>query len=135
MEHISDPLMHIIRNAADHGIETVQERVHKNKEETGTITLEAKKSGGDVLIIVRDDGRGLDKNKILQKAKKNGLLKKPESSLTDREIYSFIYLPGFSTCEKVSEFSGRGVGMDVVLKNIGKIGGSVNVDSVAGEEL
>jgi two-component system chemotaxis sensor kinase CheA len=133
VEHISDPLMHIIRNAADHGIETVQERVHKNKEETGTITLEAKKSGGDVLIIVRDDGRGLDKNKILQKAKKNGLLKKPESSLTDREIYSFIYLPGFSTCEKVSEFSGRGVGMDVVIKNIGKIGGSVNVDSVAGE--
>ena len=88
VEHISDPLMHIIRNAADHGIETVRERVHKNKEETGTITLEAKKSGGDVLIIVRDDGRGLDKNKILQKAKKNGLLKKPESSLTDREIYS-----------------------------------------------
>jgi two-component system chemotaxis sensor kinase CheA len=92
VEHISDPLMHIIRNAADHGIETVQERVHKNKEETGTITLEAKKSGGDVLIIVRDDGRGLDKNKILTESKEERFAEKTRKQL-DRPGNIFFYIP------------------------------------------
>ncbi|MCX7711911.1 MAG: chemotaxis protein CheA [Clostridia bacterium] len=132
IEQISDPLMHLIRNSIDHGIETTEERVAKGKPAAGKITLEAKNAGGDVWIIVKDDGKGLDKEKILQKAKENGLVRKPESELTDKEIYSFILLPGFSTKEKVTEFSGRGVGMDVVVQNIEKIGGSVLIDSAPG---
>lgn len=129
IEHLSDPLIHLVRNAVDHGIETAEERVSKGKPTIGKITLEARNEGGDVWIIVRDDGRGLDKKSILQKAKQRELLKKPENELTDREIYSYIFLPGFSTNEEVTEFSGRGVGMDVVNKNIEEIGGTVQVDS------
>ena len=132
IENISDPLMHLIRNAIDHGIESAEKRVSAGKDKTGKITLEAKNAGGEVLIIIKDDGRGLDKEKILNKARNNGLINRPESDLTDREIFSFIFLPGFSTKDNVSEFSGRGVGMDVVTKNIGKIGGTVNVDSITG---
>jgi len=133
IEHISDPLMHLIRNAIDHGIESAEERKTKGKPEAGTVTLEAKNAGGDVLIIVKDDGRGLNKEKILKKARENGLVNRPESELTGKEIYSYIFLPGFSTKDKVTEFSGRGVGMDVVTKNIGAVGGTVSVDSVSGE--
>ncbi|MCX8131659.1 MAG: chemotaxis protein CheA [Clostridia bacterium] len=129
IESISDPLMHLIRNSIDHGIESAVDRLEKGKPEAGKVTLEAKSAGGDVWIIVKDDGRGLNKEKILKKALENGLVYKPESELTDREIYSFIFLPGFSTKEKVTEFSGRGVGMDVVTKNIEKVGGTVLVDS------
>ncbi|RKL62440.1 chemotaxis protein CheA [Thermoanaerobacteraceae bacterium SP2] len=134
IEHISDPLMHLIRNSIDHGIESAEERKAKGKPEAGTVTLEAKNAGGDVLIIVKDDGRGLNKEKILKKARENGLINRPESELTDKDIYSYIFLPGFSTKDKVTEFSGRGVGMDVVTKNIGAVGGTVSVDSVPGEE-
>lgn len=130
IEHISDPLMHLIRNAIDHGIESAEERKAKGKPEGGTVTLEAKNEGGDVLIIVRDDGKGLNKEKILAKARENGLVNKSEKELSDKEIYSYIFLPGFSTENKVTEFSGRGVGMDVVVKNIGVVGGTVSVDSV-----
>jgi len=133
IDHISDPLMHLIRNSVDHGIENSEVRKAKNKPEFGTITLEAKNSGGDVLIIIKDDGRGLNKESILSKARRNGLIKKPEQELTDKEVYSFIMLAGFSTKEEVSEYSGRGVGMDVVTKNIGAIGGTVSIDSVEGE--
>ncbi|MHB8064239.1 MAG: ATP-binding protein, partial [Ruminiclostridium sp.] len=133
IEHISDPLMHLIRNSLDHGIEAVDERLLKKKNEVGKITLEAKNSGGDVWIIVKDDGKGLDKNKIIKKARENGLFKKPESELSDKEIYSCILLPGFSTKDNVTEFSGRGVGMDVVAKNIESIRGSVLIDSIPGE--
>jgi len=129
IEHISDPIMHLVRNAIDHGIESPEERLAKNKPMTGTVTLEAKNAGNDVLVIVRDDGRGLNKEKILKKAKENGLLYRAEEELTDREIYNLIFLPGFSTKDNVTEFSGRGVGMDVVVKNIETIGGSVSVDS------
>ncbi len=129
IEHISDPLMHLIRNSIDHGIESSQERIQKGKPEIGHITLEAKNAGGEVLIFVKDDGRGLDRNKILNKARDNGLLNKPENELTDREIFSFIFLPGFSTKESVTEFSGRGVGMDVATKNIEAVGGSIVIDS------
>lgn len=129
IEHISDPLMHIIRNSIDHGLEVAEERIAKGKNETGTVTLEAKNAGGDVLIIVKDDGRGLDREKILKKAKENGLVNRPESELSDHDVYSYIFSPGFSTKDKVTEFSGRGVGMDVVVKNIGTIGGTVTVDS------
>lgn len=133
IEHIGDPLMHLIRNAVDHGIETAEERVKAGKDPVGKITLEAKNSGSDVLILVKDDGRGLDKQKILKKARENGLLEKPESEMSDREIYNLILLPGFSTKDNVSEFSGRGVGMDVVVKNLEAIGGSVSVDSTEGK--
>lgn len=130
IESISDPLMHLIRNATDHGIEEQEERTRKNKEKTGKIILEAKNSGSDVLVIVKDDGKGLKKDKILAKAKENGLLDRPETEMTDRDIYNLILLPGFSTKEKVTEFSGRGVGMDVVAKNIEAVGGAVAVDSI-----
>ncbi|MDP4094262.1 MAG: chemotaxis protein CheA [Bacillota bacterium] len=129
IEHLSDPLIHLVRNAVDHGIESPEEREKKGKSRSGKITLEARNEGGDVWIIVRDDGKGLDRENILQKAKKQGLLKKPENELTDREIYSYIFLPGFSTKKEVDEFSGRGVGMDVVNKNIEEVGGTVRVDS------
>jgi len=130
IEHLSDPLTHLVRNAVDHGIETAEERVRKGKPAIGKITLEARNESGDVWIIVKDDGRGLDKKSILQKAKQKELLKKPENELTDREIFSYIFLPGFSTKEEITEFSGRGVGMDVANKNIEEIGGTIQIDSV-----
>ena len=133
IEHISDPLMHLIRNSVDHGIESSDERLKKGKPEIGTVTLEAKNAGGDVLIIVKDDGRGLDKQKILKKSRENGLINRPENELADKEIYSSIFLPGFSTNEEVTEFSGRGVGMDVVTKNIEAVGGTVSIDSIPNE--
>jgi two-component system chemotaxis sensor kinase CheA len=129
IEHISDPLMHLVRNAIDHGIEDSEERFKKGKENYGTITLEAKNAGSDVLIIVKDDGKGLDKEKILSRAKEKEILFKPEEEMTDKEIYSLIFKPGFSTNENITEFSGRGVGMDVVMKNIHTVGGAVSVDS------
>lgn len=132
IEHISDPLMHLVRNAIDHGIETREERLLKGKSEIGTITLEAKNAGSDVLIIIKDDGKGLDKGKIIKKAKENGLLYKPDNEMSDKEIFNLILLPGFSTKDNISEFSGRGVGMDVVKKNVETVGGSISVDSIAG---
>lgn len=129
IEHLSDPLMHLIRNAIDHGIEESEERLAKHKPAAGLIHLEAKNEGGDVWITIRDDGGGLDKEKILSTAQEHGLINKSENELTDQDIYSFILLPGFSTNTEVTEFSGRGVGMDVVAKNIEDIGGSVHIDS------
>ena len=133
IEHISDPLMHLIRNAVDHGIEMPEERQAAGKPKKGKVTLSAKNEGGKVWITVQDDGFGMDRTKILKKARKNGLLagKNPES-MTDREVYQFITYPGFSTNETVTEFSGRGVGMDVVVKNIQTIGGTLDIDSVPG---
>ena len=129
IEHISDPLMHLVRNALDHGIESKDERSKKGKNIHGIITLEARNAGSEVLVIVKDDGRGLDKSKILEKARQNGLLIKNEAEMSEKEIYNLILLPGFSTKENVTEFSGRGVGMDVVTKNIEVIGGTLLVDS------
>jgi len=133
IERLTDPLIHLIRNSIDHGIEMADERAAIGKPPTGKLILEAKNAGGEVWIIVKDDGRGLNKEKILERARENGLIFKPESELTDREIYSFIFLPGFSTKDSVTEFSGRGVGMDIVTKNIEMVGGSVHVDSTPGE--
>lgn len=130
IEHISDPLMHLVRNSIDHGLENQEERLRKGKSKVGTVTLEAKNAGSDVLIIVKDDGKGLDRDKILKKAKENGLLYRDASEMSDKEIFNLILLPGFSTKENISEFSGRGVGMDVVAKNIEAIGGSIAVDSI-----
>ncbi|MFB6466420.1 chemotaxis protein CheW [Cytobacillus sp. Hz8] len=129
IEHISDPLMHIVRNSLDHGIESCKERMEKGKPKLGTLTLKAKNAGNEVLIFVRDDGRGLNKEKLINRAKENHLLHKNESEMSDREIYNLIFLPGFSTKDQITEFSGRGVGMDVVTKNIGTVGGTVTIDS------
>jgi len=132
IDHLSDPLMHIIRNAMDHGIEEENERVQREKNPRGRITLEAENAGGEVVITITDDGRGLDKSKILEKAREKGLLSKADREYTDREVFSFVLLPGFSTNDNVTEFSGRGVGMDVVKKNIEQVGGSVLIDSKMG---
>jgi two-component system chemotaxis sensor kinase CheA len=132
IEHISDPLMHLVRNSIDHGIESSFERVETGKSKIGTVTLEAKNAGSDVLVIVRDDGKGLNKEKILNRAKANNLLIKPERDMTDKEIYSLTLLPGFSTKDNVTEFSGRGVGMDVVIKNLEAVGGTISIDSKEG---
>ncbi len=132
IEHISDPLMHLVRNAVDHGIENPDERTTAGKQKLGQVILEAKNAGSDVLLAVSDDGKGLSKEKILKKARENGLLSKPENEMTDKEIYNLIFLPGFSTNDNVTEFSGRGVGMDVVVKNLEAVGGSVSIDSIEG---
>lgn len=132
IESLGDPLMHIIRNAIDHGMEMPDERRRANKIPKGLLTLEAKQEGGNVYIRVKDDGKGLDKQAILKKAKDQNLLEKAEGDYTEREIFNFIFQPGFSTKEAVTEFSGRGVGMDVVVRNIEEVGGSVTVDSQPG---
>lgn len=133
IEHLSDPLLHLIRNAADHGIEAENDRIKAGKSPIGTITIEAKSEGQNVRIVVRDDGKGLNREKIIKKAKRQGLLRKPENELTDREIHSLIFLPGFSTADNITEFSGRGVGMDVVNKSIEDIGGTIQIDSCEGQ--
>lgn len=133
IDHLSDPLMHLIRNAMDHGVESEEERVASGKPRKARITLSAQDTGGDVKISVSDDGAGMDKEKILQKARENGLLTKPAKDMTEREIFSLILLPGFSTNDKVTEYSGRGVGMDVVKQNIEEVGGSISVKSIYGE--
>ncbi len=129
---LNDPLMHITRNAVDHGIETPQERAEAGKTEPPTVTLSAGYDSGEVVISCRDNGAGMDRAKILAKAKKNGLLTKPENEYTDKEVYNFTVAAGFSTNEKITEYSGRGVGMDVVKKNIEKVGGKLIVDSEFG---
>jgi len=133
IEQISDPLMHLVRNSVDHGLETPEERIAAGKSPEGHLTLEARNFGGDVWIVVKDDGRGLDKAKILARAQEHGLTSKSEEDLSEKEIFSFIFLPGFSTRDGVTQFSGRGVGMDVVMRNIQTIGGSVLIDSVPGQ--
>lgn len=135
IEHISDPLMHLVRNAVDHGIETEEERIAQGKTEKGKVTLWAKTESGKVWIGVQDNGKGLDREKILAKARKQGLLdnNKEDSDYSDKEIYQFITLPGFSTNEKVTEYSGRGVGMDVVVSNLQSIGGSLEIESTPGQ--
>ena len=135
IEHISDPLMHLVRNSVDHGIEPNEERKNKGKDTKGKVTLSAKTESGKVWISVQDNGAGLDREKILKKARKQGLLDyaRDDDSYTDKEVYQFITLPGFSTNEKVTELSGRGVGMDVVVSNITAIGGALEIESVPGE--
>ena len=134
IEHISDPLMHLVRNAVDHGIETNEERAASGKTEKGKVTLSAKTEAGKVWISVEDNGTGLDREKILAKARKQGILEdnKPDFAYTDKEVYQFITLPGFSTNEQVTEYSGRGVGMDVVVQNIQAIGGALEIESTPG---
>lgn len=134
IDNLNDPLMHMVRNSMDHGIESTQEeRIARGKPAKGTITLSAYNSSGEVIIVVSDDGGGIDCQRVMEKAKANGLLTKPEEEYTDKEIFNMVMLPGFSTNTEVTEYSGRGVGMDVVRKSIEKIGGTVSVDSKQGE--
>lgn len=135
IEHISDPLMHLVRNAVDHGIETNAEREASGKQDKGKVTLSAKTEAGKVWITVEDNGTGLDREKILAKARKQGILDpgRPDNSYSDKEVYQFITLPGFSTNEQVTEYSGRGVGMDVVVRNIQEIGGMLDIESTPGQ--
>ncbi len=134
IEHISDPLMHIVRNAVDHGIETNEERLDSGKPDKGKVTLSAKTEAGKVWISVEDNGKGLDRNKIMDKARRLGVLDdgKPEEAYTDKEVFQFITLPGFSTNEQVTEYSGRGVGMDVVVQNLQAVGGTLDIESTPG---
>ncbi|MBO5489444.1 MAG: chemotaxis protein CheA, partial [Eubacterium sp.] len=135
IEHISDPLMHLVRNSVDHGIETAEEREAAGKTEKGRVTLSAKTESGKVWIGVSDNGKGLDRKKIIEKARKQELLDptRLDSSYSDKEVFQFITLPGFSTNENVTEYSGRGVGMDVVVSNIQAIGGVLEIESKPGE--
>lgn len=133
LENISDPLMHMIRNSMDHGIEMPEERREASKSEKATITLEARNTGGDVVIVIKDDGRGLNKEAIVKKAIEKGITNKNIEDISDKEAYNFILAPGFSTKEAVSEYSGRGVGMDVVYTNIRKLRGSISIDSEKGK--
>ncbi len=133
IEQISDPLVHIIRNSLDHGIEPPEERKSCGKSETGEITLKAEHEGGEVLITVRDNGRGLDREKILALAVKRGVISGDGSDMRDEEIFKCIFEPGFSTAETVTNVSGRGVGMDVVKKNIENLKGRVEIRSSKGK--
>lgn len=131
IEQLSDPLTHMIRNSADHGIESCEKRTAQGKGETGTIRLSAEQAGGNILIIVEDDGAGINREVVLQIARERGVVG-PDQSMTEEQIDNLIFAPGFSTATEVSDISGRGVGMDVVLSNIKKIGGSVHVRSWTG---
>jgi two-component system chemotaxis sensor kinase CheA len=128
MEQISDPLVHLVRNAIDHGIETAEERIRKGKPEQGCIRLDAYHQGGNIVIEVTDDGKGLDTTAIHHKAIEKGLIDSNEP-LSENEIYDLIFQPGFSTASQVSDISGRGVGMDVVKRNIKSLGGRIVVQS------
>jgi two-component system, chemotaxis family, sensor kinase CheA len=130
VEKITDPLTHLVRNSCDHGIELPAERLAKGKPEHGTITLIASHQGGSIVIEVRDDGKGLNRGKLLAKAREKGL--DAPDSMTDQEVYGLIFAPGFSTADQVTDVSGRGVGMDVVKKNITSLGGTVEIDSAEG---
>ena len=131
IEQLADPLTHMIRNSADHGIESPEARLAAGKPETGTIRLSAEQAGGSILIVVEDDGAGIDRERVLEVAR-DRMVVGPDAQLTDDQIDQLIFAPGFSTAQTVSDISGRGVGMDVVLSNIKKIGGSVQVRSWPG---
>lgn len=132
VEEIADPLVHMIRNAADHGIEKPEARAKKGKPGLGTINLRAFHRGGNIVIQIQDDGNGLAKEKLLAKAEEKGIVK-PGQTLTDKEIYELIFAPGFSTAEQITDISGRGVGMDVVRRNIEKLRGKVEIDTISGQ--
>ncbi len=136
VDGIGDPIMHIVRNSMDHGIEeTADERIAAGKSPKGHITLSAEHTGSDIIIAIEDDGQGVNLDAVLNKAAKNGVLTKPESEYSKREILNLLMAPGFSTNEEVTEYSGRGVGMDVVKKNVEKVGGIVTITSEEGKGM
>ncbi len=132
VELINDPLVHLIRNSLDHGIEMPEDRIAAGKPEIGTIELKAYHRGGHIVIEIIDDGRGLDKNKLISKAIEKGLINE-NSILNDKQAFELIFMPGFSTAESVTDISGRGVGMDVVRKNIQALGGNIEILSELGK--
>ena len=131
IEQLNDPLTHMIRNAADHGIEPAAERVAAGKPAEGTIYLMAEQRGGRIVIEIADDGAGINRERVREKAIEKGLIA-ADASLSDEEIDNLVFLPGFSTAETISNISGRGVGMDVVRQNIQKLGGRVSIKSQPG---
>lgn len=134
VDSIGDPIMHIVRNSMDHGIETsVEERIKAGKDPQAEIILSAVHTGNEVVISIQDDGQGVNTKKVLEKAKKNNFLTKPEEEYTKKDILALLMEPGFSTNNEVTEYSGRGVGMDVVRKNIEAIGGMVSITSEEGK--
>jgi two-component system chemotaxis sensor kinase CheA len=130
VEKITDPLTHLVRNSCDHGVEMPADRLRAGKSETGTITLSAAHQGGSIVIEVRDDGKGMSRAKILSKARERGL--DVSDQMSDSEVWQLIFAPGFSTAEVVTDVSGRGVGMDVVKRNIAALNGTVEIDSSEG---
>jgi len=130
VEKITDPLTHLVRNSCDHGVEMPEDRLRAGKSEIGTITLSASHQGGSIVIEVRDDGRGMSREKILGKARERGL--DVSDQMTDGEVWQLIFAPGFSTADVVTDVSGRGVGMDVVKRNIAALNGTVEIDSSEG---
>ncbi|MDR3108216.1 MAG: chemotaxis protein CheA, partial [Planctomycetaceae bacterium] len=133
IEQIADPLVHIVRNSCDHGVEVPAERVQNGKDETGNVTMEGRHEGGEVWIVIRDDGRGLNRKKIIEKALEKGLVGSDVNDWSDDRIFKLIFEPGFSTADKITDISGRGVGMDVVKRNIEKLNGRIDIQSVAGQ--
>jgi two-component system chemotaxis sensor kinase CheA len=133
VEKITDPLTHLVRNSCDHGIEMPAERKAKGKPEQGTITLVASHQGGSIVIEVRDDGKGLNRQKLLSKARERGI--DAPDSMSDSEVWNLIFAPGFSTADVVTDVSGRGVGMDVVKRNITQLGGTVEIESSEGHGM
>jgi two-component system chemotaxis sensor kinase CheA len=131
-EELSDPLLHMVRNSVDHGIETPEERRAAGKDPTARIRISAYHQSGQIVVQISDDGRGLNRERILAKAQQNGLIQ-PGAQLTDNEIFLLIFEAGFSTAEKITDISGRGVGMDVVRRHVQKLRGRIDIQSKAGE--
>ena len=132
VEELYEPMVHMIRNSVDHGIESPEERERSGKDRTGVVRLDAYHQGGQIIVEIKDDGKGLDKERIIEKAKSSNLIA-DDSHLTDNEIYSLIFHPGFSTAKQITNISGRGVGMDVVKKSIEKLRGRVEINSRPGQ--
>ncbi len=132
IDEIADPLVHILRNAIDHGVESPEDRLAHGKNETGNVSLKAKYEGNEILIVIEDDGAGINRERVLQKAEEKGLLSVAPENMSDRDAFMLVFEPGFSTAKQVTDISGRGVGMDVVKKNIEKLRGSIDVESKLG---
>jgi len=132
IERLADPLVHLVRNSCDHGLETPEERLAAGKTQAGRILLSARQQAGEVIITIKDDGRGINKDRVRAKAESSGLIQ-PNANLTDQELYQLIFQPGFSTAQTVTNLSGRGVGMDVVKRTIDALRGTINVASHPGE--
>ena len=132
IERLADPLVHLVRNSCDHGLETPEDRLAAGKPEAGHIFLTARQQAGEVIITIKDDGRGINKERVRAKAESSGLIQ-PNASLSDQELYQLIFQPGFSTAQTVTNLSGRGVGMDVVKRTIDALRGTINVASYPGE--
>jgi len=133
IEQIADPLVHIIRNSCDHGVEPPEERIAHGKAEIGTVTLEGRHEGGEVWIMIHDDGHGLNRDRIIAKAMEKGMVGPEVKDWSDEKVYRLIFEAGFSTADKITDISGRGVGMDVVRKNIEKLNGRIDIQSVEGK--